>query len=127
MIDTSEAAIRVRHGGSGPAVLLLHGFPEIHIMWHKIVPRLARARPGRARRLPACARSSQRVDRLAVLDIVPVSEAFRRADMAFVLNFWPWSLLSEPYPVPERLVGGAPEAVLEATLDGWSGGRRGLS
>jgi haloacetate dehalogenase len=62
----------------------------------------------------------KRVDRLAVLDIVPVSEAFRRADVAFVLNFWPWSLLSQPYPVPERLVGGAPEAVLEATLHGWS-------
>jgi haloacetate dehalogenase len=60
------------------------------------------------------------VERQAVLDIVPVSEAFRRADMAFVLNFWPWSLLSQPYPLPERLVGGASEAVLEAALDGWS-------
>jgi haloacetate dehalogenase len=62
-----------------------------------------------------------RVDRLAVLDIVPVSEAFRRADMAFALNFWPWSRLAQRSPLPERLVGAAPEAVLEAVLDGWSG------
>jgi len=62
----------------------------------------------------------KRVERLAVLDIVPVSEAFRRADMAFALNFWPWSLLAQPYPLPERLVGAAPEAVLDGALDGWS-------
>src|SRR6476619_5401295 len=41
-IDTGEARIRVRHGGSGPPLLLLHGHPETHVMWHKIAPRLAR-------------------------------------------------------------------------------------
>ena len=41
-IDTSEAAIRVRHGGNGPPLLLLHGIPETHLMWHKIAPDLAR-------------------------------------------------------------------------------------
>jgi haloacetate dehalogenase len=40
-IDTGEALIRVRYGGSGPPVLLLHGIPETHVMWHKIAPRLA--------------------------------------------------------------------------------------
>jgi pimeloyl-ACP methyl ester carboxylesterase len=35
-IDTGEAQIRVRHGGSGPPVLLLHGIPETHAMWHKV-------------------------------------------------------------------------------------------
>jgi haloacetate dehalogenase len=40
-IDTGEAVIRVRHGGRGPAVLLLHGIPETHVMWHKLAPRLA--------------------------------------------------------------------------------------
>src|SRR5688572_11256507 len=29
-VDTGETHIHVRHGGSGPAVLLLHGFPETH-------------------------------------------------------------------------------------------------
>lgn len=40
-IDTGETTIRVRHGGSGPPLLLLHGVPETHRMWHKIAPRLA--------------------------------------------------------------------------------------
>ncbi len=42
MIDTGEAVIKVRHGGSGPPLLLLHGHPQTHAMWHKIAPRLAR-------------------------------------------------------------------------------------
>jgi haloacetate dehalogenase len=40
-IDTGEATIRVRHGGSGPPLLLLHGHPQTHVMWHRIAPRLA--------------------------------------------------------------------------------------
>ena len=42
VIETSQAAICVRHGGGGRPVLLLHGFPQTHLMWHKIAPRLAR-------------------------------------------------------------------------------------
>ncbi|HET8843346.1 MAG TPA: alpha/beta hydrolase [Ktedonobacteraceae bacterium] len=41
-IKTSEAEIRVRHGGHGPGLLLLHGHPQTHVMWHKIAPWLAR-------------------------------------------------------------------------------------
>src|SRR5579863_4735872 len=41
MIDTGEAIIRVRHGGSGPPLLLLHGHPQTHMMWHEVAPRLA--------------------------------------------------------------------------------------
>src|SRR5919108_3562512 len=40
-IDTGEAVIHVRHGGNGTPVLLLHGIPETHVMWHQIAPRLA--------------------------------------------------------------------------------------
>src|SRR5919202_518801 len=40
-IDTGEAVIRVRYGGSGPPLLLLHGHPQTHAMWYKIAPRLA--------------------------------------------------------------------------------------
>jgi haloacetate dehalogenase len=40
MLDTGEAVIRARHGGNGPPVLLLHGIPETHVMWHRIAPRL---------------------------------------------------------------------------------------
>jgi haloacetate dehalogenase len=41
-IPTSGATIHGRRGGSGPALLLLHGFPETHLMWRHVAPRLAR-------------------------------------------------------------------------------------
>ncbi|MFE9674390.1 alpha/beta fold hydrolase [Streptomyces sp. NPDC006259] len=37
------ARLRVRHGGSGPAVLLLHGHPRTHATWHRVAPLLAAA------------------------------------------------------------------------------------
>ena len=40
-IETPEARICVRHGGSGPPVLLLHGHPQTHVMWHRMAPALA--------------------------------------------------------------------------------------
>ena len=40
-IDLSEASLRVRHGGSGPPVLLLHGHPRTHTTWHRVAPLLA--------------------------------------------------------------------------------------
>ena len=33
--------ISLRVGGSGPPLLLLHGYPQTHVMWHKIAPTLA--------------------------------------------------------------------------------------
>ena len=40
-VETGEATIRVRRGGSGPPLLLLHGHPQTHVMWHHVAPRLA--------------------------------------------------------------------------------------
>ena len=41
-IRTSGAQINLVHGGEGPPVLLLHGYPETHAMWHRVAPALAR-------------------------------------------------------------------------------------
>jgi hypothetical protein len=35
-VDVGEAVLRVRHGGAGPAVLLLHGHPRTHATWHRL-------------------------------------------------------------------------------------------
>jgi haloacetate dehalogenase len=41
-IDADGVAIHLRHGGAGPPLLLLHGNPQTHAMWHAVAPRLAR-------------------------------------------------------------------------------------
>lgn len=40
-IELSEATLRVRIGGSGPPLLLLHGHPRTHATWHRVAPILA--------------------------------------------------------------------------------------
>ena len=40
-IETSGATIHCVSGGSGPPLLLLHGYPQTHAIWHKVAPRLA--------------------------------------------------------------------------------------
>ena len=39
-IETEGARIRVRTGGRGPALLLLHGYPQTHALWHAVAARL---------------------------------------------------------------------------------------
>lgn len=161
-IDTGEAEIRVRHGGSGPPLLLLHGHPQTHAMWHRVAPLLARDFTVVATDLRGYGDSSkpmttsdhspyskramardqiavmeqlgfdrfsvaghdrggrvayrlaidhpERVERLAVLDIIPTGEAFRRADMAFGFGYWHWFFLAQPHDLPERLIAADPDA-----------------
>lgn len=40
-VDVGDAVLRVRHGGSGPPLLLLHGHPRTHATWHRVAPQLA--------------------------------------------------------------------------------------
>jgi haloacetate dehalogenase len=39
-IDVGDAVLRVRHGGAGPPVVLLHGHPRTHTTWHRVAPLL---------------------------------------------------------------------------------------
>jgi haloacetate dehalogenase len=162
MVETSTGVIRARCAGDGPPLLLLHGHPETHVMWHRVAPRLAgeftvvasdltgygqSCKPEAAadhspytKRAMAATQIEvmqslgheqffvaghdrgarvgyrmaldhpERVQKLAVLDIVPTSEAFDRADHGFGMAYWHWFFLSQPYPFPERVLEADPRA-----------------
>jgi len=40
-IETSSGRMFARSGGKGPPLLLIHGYPETHVMWHRTAPQLA--------------------------------------------------------------------------------------
>ena len=160
-IDVPDGPMRVRVGGSGPPLLLLHGNPQTHVMWHKVTPRLAErftvicpdlrgyggshkppatpdhapyAKTAMARdmaelmsalgherfRVGSHDRGARvahrlaldnpdRVEKLAVLDIVPTLEHFERTDMSFALGYYHWFWFAQPHPFPETLIDAAPE------------------
>jgi haloacetate dehalogenase len=160
-VDTPRGTVHVRVGGEGPPLLLLHGFPETHLMWHPVAERLAEGHtvvaadlPGygasfRPEPAPSHASHAKRAlakdlvvamaelghetfavaghdrggrvayrmaldspgadTRLAVLDIVPTGEIWRRADDRFAIGYWHWPFLAQPAPLPERMILGDPE------------------
>jgi haloacetate dehalogenase len=170
-VETGNTSIFIRRKGQGPPLLLLHGFPETHLMWHRVAPALAAeftvvcadlrgygasGKPASSPDHAPYAKSALALDmvrvmesqgferfsiaghdrggrvayrlaldhpatveRLALLDIIPTSEAFARADARFALAFWPWALLAQSEPLPERLLLGDPEAVVADALAGW--------
>src|SRR5262245_16469368 len=169
-VETGETTIFVRRSGSGPPILLLHGFPQTHLMWRGVAPLLARdftvvcadlrgyGRSGCPISAPdhapyakrAMARDMVivmerlgfmrfavaghdrggrvayrlaldhpgRIERLAVLDVVPTATVWERADARLALDYWPWSLLAQPEPFPERILTAVPEAIVENALGG---------
>lgn len=40
-VDIGEVTVRVRYGGRGSPVVLLHGHPRTHTTWHRVAPQLA--------------------------------------------------------------------------------------
>jgi haloacetate dehalogenase len=171
VVDVGPTTIALRRAGAGPPLLLLHGFPETHVMWRSVAPSLAEnftvvcadlrgyggsgtppstpdhapfAKTAMAADMAAlmvrlgfdrfsivghdrggrvayrlALDYGERVDRLAVLDVIPTGEALDRADARLALGYWPWSLLAQPEPLPERLLAAAPGAIVDAALGGW--------
>jgi haloacetate dehalogenase len=59
------------------------------------------------------------VAHLAVMDIVPTGEVWASADARLALSFWPFTMLAQPAPLPERLLGDVAEAVVDDALRHW--------
>jgi haloacetate dehalogenase len=61
-----------------------------------------------------------RVTRLAVLNVVPTADQFERMGGGPSLGYWPWFLLAQAAPFPERMIAGDPAGLLEHVFDTWS-------
>jgi haloacetate dehalogenase len=172
-VRVGSADYAVGCGGSGPPVLLLHGFPQTHACWAGVAPALARQhavvapdlRGYGASQAPAGGPHGEgytkremalelvelmgrlgherfavvghdrgarvayrmaldhpdRVQRVAVLNVVPTLDQFARMGGGPSLGYWPWFLLAQPAPFPERLVGADPGALLDHAFDTWTG------
>ena len=60
-----------------------------------------------------------RVERLAVLDIVPTHAVFARTDKAMATAYYHWFFLIQPYGFPEKLIGADPEWYLRRKITAW--------
>jgi haloacetate dehalogenase len=65
----------------------------------------------------------ERVERLVVLNIVPTLDQFERMSGGPSLGYWPWFLLAQPEPFPERLVAADREHFLRFIFDSWANDR----
>jgi haloacetate dehalogenase len=57
---------------------------------------------------------------LAVLDIIPTGEVWRRAGAQWALRAYHWPFLAQPHPLPETLIGKDPVFYLDYTLASWA-------
>ena len=60
-----------------------------------------------------------RIDRLAVLDIVPTLDVWEAMNWEQALEAYHWPLLAQPAPLPERLIGQDPDFYIQHLLDRW--------
>ena len=161
-VDVGEVTLRVRYGGSGPPVVLLHGHPRTHATWHRLAPLLAprhtvvcpdlrgygeSSKPpttpdhepyskramardvvalmrtlgherfavvGHDRGAYAALRTAldhpQAVDRLVIMDAVPIGEALARCDARFAASWWHWFFFGQTAKPAERVINADPDA-----------------
>jgi haloacetate dehalogenase len=62
----------------------------------------------------------QCVTRAALLNIVPTVDQFERMGTGPSLGYWPWFLLAQPAPFPERMIGADPDGLLEHVFATWT-------
>ena len=171
-IRCEDAVIHCRVGGSGAPLLLLHGFPQTHVHWHRLAPLLmdeftlvipdlrgygssigpdpdpehinyskremardmihvmgefgfgefgivSHDRGARvAYRLALD--HPERVDRLVSLDTIPTLDIWESWNMAGSLNWFHWTLLAQPAPLPELMMGADPDFFMMNMLDQWA-------
>jgi haloacetate dehalogenase len=151
-VQAGEVALHVAVGGDGPPVVLLHGYPQTHVAWHAVAPRLAerytvvcpdlrgygasdkppgdpdhqryakRAMAGDVAALMAALDSPEAVTHLAVLDVLPQLDMWAAMNRDFGLAGWHLFFLAQPPDLPERLIGADPDLFLTRTLRAWGGG-----
>jgi haloacetate dehalogenase len=71
-IKTSGAEIALVQGGGGPPLLLLHGYPQTHAIWHKVAPALAQRF---TLVIPICAAMARAASRRLMRTIFPIPNA----------------------------------------------------
>ena len=162
-VDVGDATLRVRHGGDGPPVVLLHGHPRTHATWHLVAARLADAftvvcpdlrgygqstsegpfskramagdvavlmeRLGHAsflvvghdRGAYVASRLAldrpDAVERLVLLESLPLVERLERADWRFVLSWWHWWFFAQRDKPAERVICADPDAWYRVSAD----------
>jgi haloacetate dehalogenase len=171
-IETAGAKINLVVGGEGPPLLLVHGYPQTHVMWHQIAPRLAESYTvvapdlrgyGDSSKPPSGDKSSnyskramaqdlvevmstlgferfrlaghdrggrvsyrlafdhpERVERLALLDIVATWEQLEQVDTVSAYGTFHWYFMGQPAGFPERMIGADPEFYLRYLVDKWA-------
>ncbi len=178
-IETRETVIHTRHGGSGPPLLLLHGYPQTHVMWHKIAPALGERftvvatdlrgygdsgkppsdpdhhayskrataqdqvevmralgfgsfmvaghdRGGRVAHRMALDHPDK-VEKLAVLDIVPTHKIFSTVTKEVATGYYHWFFLIQGGGMPETLIGHDPAFYVTTKLGHWSASMDGFT
>jgi haloacetate dehalogenase len=64
--------------------------------------------------------SPEHVAQLGLLNILPTVEQFERMGAGPSLGFWPWFLLAQPAPFPERLLAAEPAVMIDHVFDTWA-------